>query len=954
MEHLTDPSVFRIGTLEARSDFTPTGKNTRDITLDGKWKFLFLENPGQIKAEYLKRDFDISKLSSIEVPGFMQCQGWGCPQYVNIQYPWDGHEELRPPLIPSEKNPTGLYFRDVEIRKKGRIIIRLEGVDNSFDLYVNAKHMGYAEDSFSAHEFDITNALEEGKNRICISVYRFSSSSWLEDQDFWRMSGIFRPVYLLMRPEKMIWDVDIRTYLSENLETGYLHLTVKTDADEVEVAVARKKGKKAVENGKAVFSLEIKSPRLWSAETPNLYIVAIKTFINGGECEQTHINTGFRRFEIKDGIMLLNKKRILFHGVNRHEWNSKTGRAITKDDMLKDILIMKRNNINAVRTSHYPNRKEFYDLCDRYGLYVMAEAALETHGTWQKAGQACFDENSLPGDGMMYKSAVLDRQKNNFEEHKNHPSILFWSLGNESGGGTVLRDAADELRKWDDRRLIHYEGVFHDRRFQDETSDVESQMYTSAENVRRFLISDRHKPFLMCEYSHSMGNSNGDIMSYIRLEREDKSFQGGFIWDFIDQTFSMPEGAYYGGDFGDRPSDFSFCANGIVFADRTETPKMQEIKYAYQNFEIEVKEDGIGITNHSLSTDMADYVQKYQYFEDGILKQEKLFNLALGPQNRLWIPLKKRQHHTCWASRFTLLLKNDTPWAKKGFEIAHGEMHVIEETFAEGTEAPVIKGDVNYGLKNESLSILVDKTSGHLISFCKNNKELFKQKAGHSFWRAAVDNDRGSKLDSILSDWYANTAFERHKKTWQEDNVIKTMHEMPIGGAEIETSYSLVSDKLKIVMSYHGKECMIPEFGMALILFEENRNVRYLGLGERENMSDRKEGALFGLWEFDALENLSKYHVPQESGTRCGVKRAKIGDLDIEAHKDMILSVLPYTSAQIENAGHIWDLGKENKVVVRILKGMMGVGGDDSWGALPHEKDIFRVKDGDSFTFYLS
>lgn len=953
MEHLSNPSIFRIGTLDARSNFAVSGRKSLETSLDGKWKFLYLAGPEEIEERYLSRSFDIAGLESMNVPGMIQCQGRGCPHYVNTQYPWDGHEELSPPSVPRHYNPVGLYFKDVEIKKPEKLIIRFEGVDNAYDLYINSRHAGYAEDSFSAHEFDITDLVEDGENRICVAVYRFSSSSWLEDQDFWRMSGIFRPVYLLSRPRRMIMDVDARSYLSEDLASGRLDLVVSTQADEVEAVFHGSMERKAVEDGKAVFSFQMDNPEPWSAETPVLYPIEIKTFVDGEQSEQTVIHTGFRRLEIKDGIMLLNGRRLLLHGVNRHEWDNKNGRTISYDEMLDDVLMMKRNNINAVRTSHYPDRKEFYDLCDRYGIYMIAEANLETHGTWQKMGKVGFDMNSIPYDSPMYREAVFDRQRNNYEEHKNHPSILFWSLGNESGGGTVLRDAAAEIRKWDDRRLIHYEGVFHDRRFQDETSDVESQMYTSAANVAEFLSKDRHKPFIMCEYSHSMGNSNGDLMSYIRLERSDMGYQGGFLWDFIDQTFDIDGMTYYGGDFKDRPSDFSFCANGLVFADRTETPKMQEVRYAYQNFEIEVSKDRIRVFNHSLCDNMSRYAQKYEYFEDGMLKDEMYFDLFLEPGRELSIPVGDRERHGSWSSRFTLSLKENTPWAPKGHVVAHGELFGIGRTRLSGNAAPVIHGDVNYGMKENGLSVLIDRTKGHLVSFRKNGSELFKEKAGHSFWRAAVDNDRGSKLDSELSGWYANTLFERLEEVRLENDVVTTIHAMPVGDARIETTYSMVSGRLKITMTYHGKECMIPEFGMSFVLYGDNRDVRYLGLGPAENMSDRKEGALFGLWSFDGMENLTPYHVPQESGTRCSVKRASVGKLGVEAEDDMILSVLPYRSLEIENASHAWDLGPKNKIVVRILKGMMGVGGDDSWGSLPHEKDIFRVKDGDSFTFHL-
>ena len=830
-EYLSDPRSFRIGLMDARSIFRAEGRYTEDTDLSGAWSFLYFERPEDVPEGF--ESFTLSSFKDeITVPREIQLSGYGFPHYVNTQYPWDGHERLTAPEIPKLYNPVGLYAREVEIRDARKATLAFYGVETAFDLFINGKFAGYAEDSFTRSEFDITPFIREGKNLIIVRVFRFSSASWLEDQDFWRFSGIFRPVILTIKKrDEYIIDIDSRSALSDDLKSGELRVKVKTTADRVAVKFNGEEKEEESADGEAAFSFSIENPPLWSAEKPSLMpfeVTAISS--DGEEIEKARLETGFRRIEIKDAVIYLNGRRIIFHGVNRHEWNRERGRVLSREEMLQDVLIMKRNNINAVRTSHYPNDPYFYELCDRYGLYMIAETNLETHGTWQRMGKVSIDERTVPSDRDDYRSAVLDRERNNYESFKNHVSILIWSLGNESAGGCVLRDAALYFKRVDPTRLVHYEGVFHDRRYSEETSDMESQMYTPASKVEEFLEKDSSKPFIMCEYSHSMGNSNGDIMSYVRLARRNRHFQLGFIWDFIDQSILKDGKILYGGDFSDRPSDFSFCANGIVFSDRKESAKMQEVRYAYQDFYAEFEGDKITIHNDSIATDLSELEARLSYMEDGIEKSSATLPLSLPPKERVTIsnPFSPDECK-CYAELITFALKEDKPWANKGFIVAHSQIYSNARTEHHEKTVEVIEGDVNYGFKTGGVSALVDRTKGHLISFRKGEKELLKTIPYISTWRAPTENDKGWNMTYELAPWATAGRYAKKESVTLEKNEVVSLFSLASAMGSVEIRYSMdESGRIKIRMTYHGEGGMIPEFGLALITGEENDSVSYL------------------------------------------------------------------------------------------------------------------------------
>lgn len=528
--------------------------------LNGNWKFSYSVNPDNRPENFYQVDFNCAGWGDITVPGHIQLQGYGKPQYVNTMYPWDGLNEIRPPEIPQDHNPVGSYvkmFTVPENMTNKPVYISFQGVESAFYVWLNGKFVGYSEDSFTPAEFDLTPFLTEGENKLAVEVYQRSTGSWLEDQDFWRFSGIFRDVYLYTVPEIHVYDADVRAELNDAFTQGTLKVDLKllsgdSSPSKIVTELYDREGSlvstRTIDTGDGKWSvtMDVENPKLWSAERPNLYKLYIQVFNEKGSLvEVIPQKVGFRRFELIDKIMHLNGERIVFKGVNRHEFNCRTGRAITKEDMLWDIKTLKQHNINAVRTSHYPNQSYWYDLCDEYGVYVIDEMNLETHGSWQKMG-AVEPSWNIPGNKPEWENIVMDRAVSMVERDKNHPSILIWSCGNESYAGEVILNVSKYFKKVDPSRLVHYEGVFHAREYND-TSDMESRMYAKPADIEEYLNAKPQKPYISCEYMHAMGNSLGGMYKYTDLEKKYPMYQGGFIWDYIDQSLIKKD--RYGNEF---------------------------------------------------------------------------------------------------------------------------------------------------------------------------------------------------------------------------------------------------------------------------------------------------------------------------------------------------------------------------------------------------------------------
>lgn len=625
MKWLDNPEIFRVNQLDAHSDHNyyisyediKKKENHLQQSLNGQWEFNFSKNVMSRPEKFYEDNFDASNFDKIMVPGHIELAGYDKIRYINTMYPWEGKEYHRGAysmegtgdeagmFSEAEYNPVGSYIKKFDLDQQlcgKRIRICFEGVEEAMYVWLNGQFVGYAEDSFTPSEFDLTPFIKEKENVLAVQVHKMSTAAFLEDQDFFRFFGIFRNVTLKAVPDVHMEDVWFQPVLNKNNKSGKISVIMKVSTQKEQKVNARfilrdREGVKLVEastlleknNGELIGTIEtnVENIKLWDNHNPYLYHAYVElTTLNNELLEVIPYDIGFRRIEIIDKVMYLNGERLIITGVNRHEWNPKTGRCIGMEEMNADMDCLLRNNINAVRTCHYPDQIPWYYLCDEAGIYVMAETNLESHGTFQKLG-AIEPSCSVPCSIPQWKEAVLDRARNNFETFKNHTSVLFWSLGNESYAGDNIEAMNDFFKEKKDGRLVHYESSFYNRAYEDTISDIETRMYAKPKEVEEYLNNDPKKPYILCEFMHDMGNSMGGLGDYMKLIDKYEMYQGGFIWDFIDQAILVKdhitgkEVLRYGGDFDDRPSDYEFSGNGIVFADRKEKPAMQEVRYYY-------------------------------------------------------------------------------------------------------------------------------------------------------------------------------------------------------------------------------------------------------------------------------------------------------------------------------------------------------------------------------------
>ena len=987
-------------------------KSSFRLPLDGVWKFHYARNYAQTVSGFEAEDFDCKCWEDIRVPAHIQMEGYDIPQYVNIQYPWDGREDVWRDAVPSEFNPVASYvkyFTLPEGFRKNGLYISFQGVESGFALWLNGQYVGYSEDSFTPSEFDLSPYVKEGKNKLAVQVFKWTSSSWCEDQDFYRFSGIFRSVYLYTMPKVHVYDLKVEPVVDEAVLNAHLLVTMQMRGEgKARLTLTGSRNYTVLEekeeqilfseelpffDGEVHFEKEVDKPELWSAEIPNLYTLTIECFDQNGErSELVSQRIGFRRFEMKDGIMTLNGKRIVFKGVNRHEFSSKTGRAVTREEVLKDIVTMKQNNINAIRTCHYPDASIIYDLCDEYGLYMIAENNLESHGSWDAAMHGSAPKDTIvPGDNMDWEPMMLDRVNSCYQRDKNHPAVLIWSVGNESYGGKVIFDMSEKFRALDPYRLVHYEGIFNDRRYE-ATSDMESQMYTSVENVKKFLAKHKDKPFIMCEYTHAMGNSCGAMHKYTDLTDTEPRYQGGFIWDYIDQSI-LKKDRYgkdfqaYGGDFLERPTDYNFSGNGICYGgDRDPSPKMQEVKFNYQNISVWFEEDGkFTIVNKNLFANTDRFRCMAVLQKNGVVVKKREIETAVPPLSSkdYEIPFSilhtdsRKQKAEELDAEYTLtvsfLLKEDTSWADAGHEVAFGQK-IYKKTpafAASGKPIRVVHGKVNIGVKGEDFDCLFSMLSGGLVSYRYAGKEMIEKIPMPNFWRAPVDNDNGSMAPARYAQWKIASMYISHRNGGMFDNVPTKVEEkdntvtvtytyfMPTTPAsKCQVAYTVFGDgTIETKLMYDPVEGLpdMPEFGMMFWFNADYDNLTWYGMGPDETYADRRHGAKLGIYSNKVADNMAKYLVPQECGNKVGVRYARLVDAKgrgiLFEGDELSFSALPYTPHELENAAHAYELPQVHHTIVRVAFAQMGVGGDDSWGSWVHPEYHIDVTKPLEFTF---
>jgi beta-galactosidase len=981
------PDVFQINRLPAHATLMPytdvsealKGKSTSSqfyFSLGGTWKFKVVKSPSNIDTTFYKDNAVVNSWGNIVVPGNWETQGYDHPIYTNFTYPWTGVENPVPPNVPTIYNPVGSYRREFSVPESwtGRqVFLSFNGVSSAFYVWINGNYVGYSEDSFTSKDFDITNYIRQGSNNISVQVFRWSDGSWLEDQDMIRLSGIFRDVYLFSTPSVHIKDFHYVT----DLDGSYTNstLTVKSEVKDfsqtsptgysVEAVLYNSEGARvtSIQLGTASFnvsheaelskSTSIANPQKWSAEFPNLYTLVLVLRDSGNNIIETEsCKLGFRKFELSGGQMKINGQPILFKGVNRHEIDPDKGKTLSYDGMVQDITIMKQFNINAVRTSHYPNDTRWLDLCDKYGLYVIDETNLESHGI----------RDTLPASDPQWTANCIDRITSMVERDKNHPSVLIWSLGNEAGGGSNFYAMADWVHKNDSSRPVHYEGY-------NQAADITSNMYPSVEDVEKYGASGSLKPYIMCEYSHAMGNSEGNIYQYWDVIEKYPNLQGGFIWDFVDQGLRNSSGGFsYGGDWGDHPNDADFCANGLVSADRTLQPEIYEVKKVYQNIKVDsvdLLKGQVKIKNYFLFTNLNSFNATWQLMEDdktinnGNLSSadinippltNKTITINIGnpdlkPGAEYWLNLNFK-------------LAKDELWAGTGHEIAAAQFkipfHVPEAPVIDSLSIPaisVVDSRDSVIVNNTDLNLVFNKNTGAISSYEYKGLKLFVSGPVPNFWRAPNSNDVGNGMPARCGTW-RNASLNRTVAKLSVKKVSSYQIQISVNFNYPTTKvssgsvvYDIYGDGNIIVSStlMPGSPQLpeIPEIGMLCQVPSEFSNVTWYGRGPFENYWDRKIGSNVGVYSTTVDSMFVSYIKPQETGNRTDVRWMCLTNnsgngLMVTGMPEMEFNALQYTPWELESKIHPYELKKNSATVLRLNYRQMGVGGDNSWGARPH------------------
>lgn len=989
-------------------------------SLNGKWKFFYGENPSLTPRDFYLKDYDDRDWDEIEVPSHWQLKGYGHPHYTNIQYPF----QVNPPHVPND-NPTGCYRTSFYIDKVDdeKIILHFEGVDSAFHVWVNGEEVGYSQGPRTPAEFDITKFVETGYNTLAVRVYKFSSGSYIEDQDMWWLSGIFRDVYIIKKKPSHIVDFFVKTELDKNYKDADLKIEVlvKKLKDEKEIDYQLEiellddlKRQIVLENTKFKFEerdalkinfdIPVDDPDKWSAEEPNLYDLFITLKDSSGEVIETILQqVGFRSVEIKNGLMLVNGKPIILKGVNRHDHHPDLGRSVPPSWMEEDVKMMKQNNINAVRTAHYPNDPYFYYLCDKYGLYVIDETDLECHG-FELVGNV--DQIS---DDPKWELSYVDRVRRMVERDKNHPSIIMWSLGNESGYGKNHDAMYEWVKSRDNTRLVHYEGeckqILGPRGDQDperepNSSDLFTTMYTDIESLEKLgKRDDLSSPHILCEYGHAMGNGPGGLKEYVDLFYKYPRLQGGFIWEWRDHgirtyTEDGKEFFAYGGDFGEEPHDSNFVIDGLIMPDRTPSPALAEYKKVIEPVKVEEISLVDGVVRITNLYDFIDLEHLYLTWsvdaEEDTLDSGIMIGLDVAPGEgkEIQIPFDQDKLKTMDKECFLTIkfcLSKATSWAEQGHPVAFSQFKLKDRNqwdkhliLPNGTRSlDVVETAQEIIINGKGFHVIFDQWSGDLKSFEYRGIPLIKKGPKLDFWRAPIDNDifnnTKTKPNSTLFEWKEAKLHLLKQDTRSlsykinDDNSVHITVKKSIGPQtlswEIDTEINYcVHGNGEIFVSVDGQfkgECprTIPKIGMHMILPREMEQVKWYGLGPGETYVDSRQAGLYGVWSKNVKDMFTPYVHPQENGNRSQVRWLTLSNVSgngllIRNKEKLDFSTSVYSREQIEKAKHLYELIEEDCIHLNINYKQHGLG---SASCGPDVLEKYELKPEDfKFSFSLS
>lgn len=989
-----DESITEINKLPARSDYFPyesmdlaKAKNKsaseRYLSLDGKWKFNWVRKPADRPKDFYKKTFSDSEWKLIDVPGNWERLGYGVPHYLDVDYPFPAN----PPFIPNDYNPVGSYRKTFDLPHSwngNEVIIHFGAVRSAFYLWVNGQKVGYSQGSKLPAEFDITEYVQPGENLVAIEVYRWSDGSYLEDQDMWRLSGIDRSVFVYVQPKLHLADHTVLASLDENYENGLLEITVEVDGGIGSLEAKLFDGEKEISNLKSqisnpnsqILNLEsqILNPKQWSAEYPNLYGLTLELKDSLGNTIEAYCqNIGFRTAEIKDGNFKINGQTVMIKGVNRHEHDPVTGHVVDEASMIKDIQLMKQFNINAVRASHYPNATRWYELCDEYGLYVVDEANIESHG------MEIQNPDVTLANQPSWQKAHLDRVQRMYERDKNFTSIVTWSLGNEAGYGVNFQATYDWLKAQDQSRPVQYEMAQNT-----DYSDIQAPMYHSIERIVEYAEKNVDKPLILCEYAHAMGNSVGNLQDYWDAIEKHKALQGGFIWDWVDQGLletseDGEEYFAYGGDYPHAPvkSDSNFCINGLVQADRAINPHIWEVKKVYQNIKIKAVDLDNGkfvIQNKYDFTNLSQFDFAWQLKDDEGLIAEGVvptLEVAAHASQEFQIPylksqiFKKEQILTISAktkaATALMLARHEVAWDQFVIPASKPVSNVRD---ANASALNVAEDEATLVVSNDATQITFSKNTGQIESWRLNGKELLISGLEPDFWRAPVDNDLGNGMPARNGVWHfagKNQQLQKLEVLGKEASevVIQASFELPdVNSSTYTTTYTIKSDgRIHVYNQFVPKGDLpdLPRFGMKLVLNPEFDQMSWFGKGPHETYWDKNTGAKVDIYSGAVWDQYHPYVRPQEFGNKSSVRWASLTNADGLGLKvigdsllntramNLELSDIDHTPRPSPNR-HTTDIKKKPLVTWNIDHLQMGVGGDTSWGRRVHKEYTIPAK----------